>query len=164
MSFYEALAFWSQIVSFFLFAGIFVWAWMKFFVPAIGAAQKASNERIAAAERHRDEMQAALAVLRQQIEGAKRDADALRDRAAELAKHETQKTLAEAASAGERAVRNAEGELARARAAAQTRFRDRLAERALELAKQQAQSRVDASTNAKLVGDFVASLDRGARN
>lgn len=161
---YQLIAFWSQIASFVLFALIFVWAWRKWFVPSIETAQKASNERIALAERHRDEMKAALEVLRQQIEGARHDAQALRERAAGLAQHEAEATIADAKAAAERAVRNAEGELARARAAAQVRFRDRLAGRALEIAKRQAAQRVDAGMNAKLVDDFVATLDRGARN
>jgi membrane protein implicated in regulation of membrane protease activity len=61
---YDAIAFWSQIAGFVLFALALVWAWNKFLTPALATSAKASNERVALAERHREEMHAAVESLR----------------------------------------------------------------------------------------------------
>ncbi len=156
---YDQVAFWSQIAGFVLFAVVLVWAFGKWITPAIAAAQKASNERIALAERHRDEMRAALESLRHEIEGAKRDADAMIERVKERARHEYDAVVSEAKDAGERTVRNADGELGRARAAAQTRLRIDLAAKALDIAKRSAAHRVDDATNARLVQEFLGALN-----
>lgn len=155
---YDAVAFWSQIAGFLLFVVALVWAWNTWLAPAIGAAQRAGNERIALAERHRDEMRAALEALRLEIEGARRDGRAMVARVRERARHEHDAIVAEAKEAGERLIRNAEGELGRARAAARERLREEFAAKALSLAQQSAAKRVDAATNARLVQEFLGSL------
>ena len=161
---YEQLAKWSDIVSALLFLGVMVWLWMKYIAPAVLAAQANQNRQLAEAERHRDEAKAALDLLRQEIEGAKHDAQLISQRAADQAKHESETTIAEANEAGERVLRNARGELDRARAAAREQLREELAAKALDLARTQAESRVDGGVNARLVDRFVASLEHGARN
>jgi F0F1-type ATP synthase membrane subunit b/b' len=161
---YDAVAFWSQIAGFVLFAAAFVWAWQKFLMPAIRNAQRTSNERIALAEQHRDDMQAALEVLRREIEGAHRDADAMTERVQELAKHESERIVREAQAAAERTLANASQELQRARVAARTRMREQMASRALDLARQEARERVDDAANDRLVQLFVTSLERGSKN
>ncbi len=161
---YEQIAKWSDIISAILFLGVMVWLWMKYIAPAVMNAQANQNRLLAEAERHRDEAKAALELLRQEIEGAKHDADLIEQRAADQAKHETEMTIAEANEAGERTLRNAQGELARARAAGREQFREELAAKALELARREAANRVDGSVNARLVDGFVASLEHGGRN
>ena len=161
---YEQVAKWSDIVSAILFLAVLVWLWVKYIAPAVLAAQENTNKQLAEAERHRDEAKAALDVLRQQIEAAHRDASMIAERTGNLAKHESESVLAAAREAGERAVRNAEGELERARAAARAGFREELASKALDLARSEASARVDAGVDTRLIQQFVASLDRGARN
>jgi len=155
---YDAIAFWSQIAGFVLFAVSLVWAAAKWITPAISSAQRASNERIALAERHRDEMLGALESLRSEIDGAKRDAQTILERAKERAQHERSAIVAEAREAGERMVHNAQGELERARNAARERMREDLAAKALEIARESAAQRVDASANARLMKEFLESL------
>jgi F-type H+-transporting ATPase subunit b len=130
----------------------------KWITPAIGSAQKASNERIAQAERHRDEMKAALELLRHEIDGAKRDARTIVERAKERAQHERDAIVAEAREAGGRMLQNAEGELGRARNAARERMREDLAAKALEIARQSAAQRIDANANSLLMKEFLGSL------
>ena len=161
---YEAIAKWSDIISAILFLAVMVWLWMKYIQPAVLSAQANQNRLLAEAERHRDEAKAAIDVLRQEIEGAKHDAQLIGQRATTQAQHESEKTVAEAKSAGERALRNAQGELDRARAAAREALREELAAKALDLARRDAQTRVDGGVNARLVDRFVASLEHGARN
>jgi F0F1-type ATP synthase membrane subunit b/b' len=158
---YDAVAFWSQIAGFILFVVALVWAWSKWLMPAVAAAQETGNERIALAERHRDEMRAALESLRHEIDGARRDGEAMVARVKERARHEHGAIVAEAKDAGERSVRNAEGELARARAVARERLREQFAAKALQVAQQRAAERVDAATNARLVQEFLGSIDEG---
>lgn len=155
---YERIAVWSQIVSAGLFMVVLVWMWVKFIAPAVMAAQENHNKQIAEAERHRDEAKASLEALRQEIEGAKHDATLIEARASEQAARETEATLAEARESGERSLRNAQGELGRARANAREAFRTQLLERALAEARKSAATRVDANVNALLVNRFVASL------
>jgi F0F1-type ATP synthase membrane subunit b/b' len=61
-------------------------------------------------------------------------------------------------------LHNAEAELGRARAAARAQLRDELAGQALDLARIQAQQRVDGALNVKLVQEFMKSLEHGNAN
>ena len=72
--------------------------------------------------------------------------------------------MREAREAGERALRNAGGELDRARAFAREQLRTKLVDRALDIADARAVERVDAGVNERLVKEFVNSLQRGASN
>lgn len=159
---YEAIAEWSQVVSALLFIGALVFMWIKFLQPAVLAAQAAQNARVIEAERHRDQARAALEGLRADIDEAQRDAVSIKDRAGSLIGAERESALREAREAGERALKDAQGELARARAAAAMQLRDELIEKALAQAKETAVRRVDDSAERKLVGSFVRSLEGGA--
>lgn len=161
---YEEIAKWSDIISALLFLAVMVWLWMKYIAPAVLGAQANQNRLLAEAERHRDEAKAALDLLRQEIEGAKHDAQLIAQRANDQAKHESDVTASEAKEAGERVLRNAQGELERARVAAREQLREELAAKALDLARREAENRVDGGVNARLVDRFVASLEHGARN
>jgi F-type H+-transporting ATPase subunit b len=161
---YDAIATWSQVISSLLFLVVLVYLWIRFIAPAVLAAQENANRRIAETERHRDEAKAALEILSEAIEGAKRDAKAIVVRAEDQASHESQVALDDARGAGERALRNAEGELDRARTAARETLRTELLDRALEIAHGEAKRRVDAGVNTQLVNHFLASLERGSGN
>ncbi len=157
---YQAIAEWSQVASALLFLAVLVWMWLKFIQPAVLAAQAAQNARINEAERHRDEAKAALEGLRGEIGQAQQDAVAIKDRLGAFVSAEREAVLREAREAGERALRDAEGELARARAAARSQLRDELLEKALDLARQTAARRMDAAADKKLASSFVRSLER----
>lgn len=157
--FYVRIALWSQVVAAALFICFLAWLWTKFLQPAVLAAQERQNKQIAEAERHRDEAKAMLDVLRTQITGAAHDADAIKQRAVAQAKREYDASVAEATEAGERSLANAKGELERARASARDQLRHEILERALSQARQDAERRVDAPTNARLVNEFLGSLE-----
>ncbi|HEY1977206.1 MAG TPA: ATP synthase F0 subunit B [Candidatus Baltobacteraceae bacterium] len=157
---YVSIALWSQVVAAILFIAFLVWLWVKYLMPAVLAAQERQNKQIAEAERHRDEAKATLDLLRNQISGAERDAEAIKQRAVAHAKREYDANVAEAKEAGERALANAQGELARARASARDQLRREILDRALSQARQDAERRVDAPTNARLVSEFLGSLER----
>jgi len=157
---YQAIAEWSQVISAVLFLAVLVWMWFKFIQPAVLAAQAAQNARINEAERHRDEAKAALEGLQGEIRLAQRDALAIKDRMTAYAAAEREAILREAREAGERAVRDAEGELARARAAARSQLRDELVEKALRVARENAARHMDAAADKKLSNAFVQSLER----
>ncbi|MGB6984656.1 MAG: hypothetical protein WBD74_01630 [Candidatus Aquilonibacter sp.] len=158
---YDAIAFWSQIAGFVLFAAALVWAWNTWLTPALTTSAKASNDRLSLAERHREEMYAAVESLRRAIDGAKLDAQAMIARVKDRAQHERDAILAEAKDAGERSLRNADGELARARMAAREQLREALASKALEIARTSATMRIDTTTNARLVDEFIEQVSRG---
>jgi F0F1-type ATP synthase membrane subunit b/b' len=134
---------------------------MKFIQPAVVTAQQNANAQLAQAERHRDEAKAQLESLQGEIGNAQRDAAAIKQRVEAQAKAECEAMLDEARRAGERTIANAQGELARSRAAARERLRDEMLDKALTLARSQAEQRVDASVNAQLVGAFLNSLEHG---
>ena len=157
---YQAIAEWSQVASSLLFMGVLVWLWIRYIQPAVLAAQAAQNARIAEAERHRDQTKAALEGLQHEIEAARRDALAMKERVTTQMSGERETLLREAREAGERALRDAQAELSRARAAARGQLRDELIEKALAGARDIAVRRVDAGANRKLVGSFVGSLTR----
>lgn len=157
---YVHIALWSQVVAAVLFICFLAWIWVKYLQPAILAAQERQNKQIAEAERHRDEAKAMLDLLRTQISGAERDAEAIKQRAVAQAKREYDAAVAETTEAGERAVANSKGELERARASARDQLRHEILDRALSQARQDAERRVDVQTNARLVNDFLGSLER----
>jgi F-type H+-transporting ATPase subunit b len=158
--FYVRIALWSQVVAAVLFIAFLVWIWVKYLQPAVLAAQERQNKQIAEAERHRDEAKATLDLLRNQITGAAHDADAIKARAQAQAKREFDAAVAGAKDAGERSLTNARGELDRARASAREQLRREILDRALAQARQDAGRRVDAPTNARLVNNFLGSLER----
>jgi F0F1-type ATP synthase membrane subunit b/b' len=158
--FYVQAALWSQVIAAVLFIGVLVWLWARFFQPAILAAQERYNKQIAQAERHRDEARATLELLRGEIDGASRDAELIRERAAAQAAREYDAAIAEARESGERAIANAGGELSRARASARERLSDEMLTEALARARSVAAQRVTIATDARLVSRFVASLER----
>ncbi|MFZ0032577.1 MAG: ATP synthase F0 subunit B [Candidatus Cybelea sp.] len=156
---YFEIAVWSQIVSSIVFIGVLVYMWFKWLLPVFMAAQERSNRQIAEAERHRDEVKAALEMLRSEIDTARHDATLIEGRAGARAEHERQTLLQETTDAGERALADAARELERARTAARQRLRDDLVERALELARQEATQRVGPALDARLVDRFADSLE-----
>jgi F-type H+-transporting ATPase subunit b len=157
--FYVKAAMWSQVVSAVVFMAVLVWLWFKFIQPAVLAAQEAHNKTIAEAERHRDEAKATLDLLKGEIELAAHDAELIKERAAAQAQREYDAAVAEATESGERALRNAGGELERARVSARDALRIELLERALAQARTEAAKRVDARVNADLVDRFTAGLE-----
>lgn len=160
---YVQVAVWSQVVSAIFFIAVMVYIWQRFLLPMVFAAQEHSNRQIAEAARHRDEAKAALDALKGEIEGARHDAGLIRERAEAHAQRERQATLAETEESGERLVRNAEGELARARDAARVRFRGELVRKALATARAEAQRTIDDLANARLIDSFVDVLERATR-
>ncbi len=132
---YLEIAVWSQVVSSIVFIAAIVFLWFKWILPVLMDAQARSNEQIAEAERHRDEVRGALEALRTEIESARHDAELIEQRAGDHAERERDATVAEATDAGERVLRDAGKELDRARAAARLRLRSELLERALQVAR-----------------------------
>lgn len=158
---YEAIAIWSRILGTAAVLAILWYAFVRFLAPAIARAQEARNEEIAQAEQRRDAAKAQIAAAQAEIAQAERDAQAIRSRADADAKREREAAKAQAWEAGERLVRAADGELGRARAAARDALRLELIEKALRQARQEAEARVDAAHNARLVDAFVTSLEGG---
>lgn len=158
---YEAVALWSQVLSAILFIVVLVWMWVKFIQPAVIAAQQNANAQLAEAERHRDEAKAELESLRGEIDNARRDAIAIRQRVEAQTKAECEAILADARRSGDRSVQNAQGELDRGLTAARERLREELLDGALTLARTQAQQRVDERVNTELVSSFLTNLEHG---
>jgi ATP synthase F0 subunit b len=158
---YEAVALWSQVLSAILFILVLVWLWFKYLQPAVIAAQENANAQLAEAERHRDQAKAQLESLRGEIDKAKNDAAAIRQRVESQAKAECEAIVAEARRAAERTIENAKAELGRSRVAARDRLREELLDQALTVARAEAQRRVDANVNAQLVGSFLTQLEQG---
>jgi F0F1-type ATP synthase membrane subunit b/b' len=159
---YLEISIWSQVASSILFIGALVFIWNKWIMPVVLAAQAQSNAQIAQSERHRDEAKEALVALREEIETAQRDSLLIGQRAEVHAQRERDALLKDATEAGERALRDAGGELARARAAARLRLRGELLDRALQIARHDAVQRVGPAVDSRLVERFVGSLEASA--
>lgn len=159
---YITIAIWSQIVSSVVFVGALIFMWFRWILPAVVAAQERSNRQIAEAERHRDEVKAALETLHREIETAHHDAELIGQRVAARVEHERQAVLEEAGEAGERALDDARRELERALAAGRRRLRDDLVERALKLAREDAMRIAGPALDARFVDRFTGSLEQMA--
>lgn len=156
---YTQIAAWSQVASAVLFVAAMVWIWVKFIQPAVISAQENANALISEGERHRDEAKAQLAALSGEAENARRDAQTIKQRVDAQAQAEREAILRECREAGERALRNAQGELERSRAAARQKLRDEILDQALEAARIRAAEHVDAGVNGRIVGAFLNSLE-----
>lgn len=161
---YEAIATWSQVVSSVLFMAVLVWMFVKLIIPLVMTAQKNKNDEIARAEERRDAAKARLSELRASTGDADADATAIKERAVAQAERELQAAVAEAGDAGERALRNAQGELERARAAARQSLQNEFLEKALARARGEAAKRVTPAVNSELVDRFVNTLGHGGLN
>lgn len=160
--FYLTIAIWSQIVSSVVFLGALIFMWLRWILPAVVAAQERSNKQIAEAERHRDEVKAALEMLRREVETAHHDADLIEQRVAARVEHERQAVLEETTQAGERTLEDARREFDRALAAGRQRLRDDLVARALGLAREDATRLADPALDARFVDRFTGSLEQAA--
>lgn len=158
---YEAISIWSQGLSALLFLVLLIFIWIKYIQPAVLTGQQNANAQIAEAERHRDEAKARRESLEREIDTARRDAIAIKQRVEAQAKAECEGIIAEARQAGERSVQSARGELDRSRAAARERLRDELLDQALTLARTQAQQRVNDGVNKEIVASFISKLEHG---
>lgn len=156
---YLKIALYSQVISAIVFIAVLVWMWVRWILPVVMSAQDRSNKQIAEAVRHRDEAHDALAALHGEIESARRDAGLIVERAEVHGQHERESALAEATAAGERQMREAAGELERAREAARHRLRDELVAGALRIARAEAPQRLGPAGERRLVDAVVGSLE-----
>ena len=161
---YTLVALYSQVASSALFLIAMIWIWVRFIQPAVLGAQQNQNAQLAEAERRRDEAKRVVDGLQGEIDSAKRDAQAIKERVAAQAAAERDGMLRESREAGERTVRNADGELARSLASAREQLRDSLLDSALEAARARAAQRVDGSLNSRLVHGFLTHLEHGGQN
>lgn len=157
---YEAIAIWSRIIGTVVVLALLWYVFVRFIAPAIARAQDAKNEEIARAEQRRDAAKAEIAAAEAEVAQAEHDAHAIGERAEAEARREREQALAQLRDAGERAVRNAEGELGRARESARAALRIELVEKALDAARRDAEKRVDPAFNTALIGTFVTHLEK----
>jgi len=155
---FEQIARWSQIVCAVAFLLVLIWGVRKFLVPAITAAAAARNAELATTEKYREDIRAEVSLARAEVESADRDALAIANRAKDDSAREREQIVAEAKADGERTIRNAEGELGRARLAANATLRADFLDRALALARKEAGAKIDDAANLRLVNGTVDSL------
>ncbi|HWT04286.1 MAG TPA: hypothetical protein VN224_00885 [Xanthomonadales bacterium] len=160
-AFFVQVALWSQVAGSVAFLVVLVLLFRKYMIPAVLANQVARNAQLAETEARRTRIQTEAAHARGEIEAADRDAAEIRNRVARMTEHDRARAVEEAKAEGERLVRNAEGELERARLAARDRLRIELIEKALAKARAQAPGRVSDAVNKALVEATVDDLARG---
>lgn len=157
----ELLAQISQIAGAVIFLVLAVVLWNKFLAPAVKSYTASKNAEIRESEERRERMRRDLAAAQAEVSTAEADAGEIRARIDVVANRERTQSLENAKAEAERIVRNAEGELNRARMSARDRLRIEFIEKALLKARAEAASRVDASTNARLVNATVDDLAKG---
>jgi F-type H+-transporting ATPase subunit b len=156
----EVIARYSQIIGAIVFVVVIVWMFRKFVLPALASYEAAKNAEISEAEARREKMKAGVGAARAEVENAGRDAASIEERAKADAAAEHDRIIAAAKDDAARIVRNAEGELDRARMAARAALREELVRKALEAARAAASARVDAQTNSRLVGTTIDNVER----
>ncbi|HXP94381.1 MAG TPA: hypothetical protein VN905_13000 [Candidatus Binatia bacterium] len=159
---YEEIAIYSRIIGTLVVFGMLWYLFARFAAPVITRAQELKNEEIARAERRRTAERTRLDTMIAELTEATRAADAIRRTAEDVARRERERAVAQTREAGERALRNADGELDRARATARDALRIELIEKALQRASREASAHVDAKRNAALIDEFLGKLERRA--
>jgi F0F1-type ATP synthase membrane subunit b/b' len=158
-SFYDALALWSQVGGSIAFIVVLVWLFQRFVTPAVVSSQERKNQELADAERRRDAARDDVAAAERERESAGTTAVGIRERAARDGERQRERIVAEATLEGQRLVRNAEGELGRARSQAHDRLREELLRQALRIAREAAAG-VDDATNERLIGGVLGTIER----
>ncbi|HTV75283.1 MAG TPA: ATP synthase F0 subunit B [Candidatus Acidoferrales bacterium] len=155
---YEQIALWSQVFGSVAFIVVLVYLFRRFVAPAVLAAQERKNAELVAAEHRRDAAKEDVEKAKRELEVARNAVLGIRSRAAEDATRERERLIAQAKAEGEQLVRNAEGELERARAAARVAFRDDLLREALRIARESGATRIDEAKDRELVGGVLAAV------
>ncbi len=158
-AFYEALATWSQVAASAFFLIFLFVLWVRFIAPAVALSQQRKNAELAEAEQRRDAKAADLERACAEVAAADADIRAIRARAETDSKRLHAALLAAAQAEAERLVRNAEGELERARAAARDRLRVELLEAAMRIAREHAR-RLDEATDRRLIEGAIEGAER----
>lgn len=161
MSGLELLAMWSQIAGAALFVVLAVVIYNKYMAPGVASYTASKNREIQDEEARRERLRADLRAAQAELDRGEADAREIRARLQVIVNREREASLAAAKAEAQRIVRNAEGELERARLAARDRLRVEFIEKALAKARNDARTSVDAPTNARLVEATVAGLTRG---
>jgi F-type H+-transporting ATPase subunit b len=157
----ELLAQVSQIAGAIIFLIAVILIWNRFIAPAVQGYQQSKNAELAEAEARRERIRADAAAARGEVERADADAREIVARSAAAAERERRKAIEEAKADAQRLVRNAEGELDRARLAARDRLRIELIEKALAKARAEAPARVSDATDQKLVELTIDDVTKG---
>jgi F0F1-type ATP synthase membrane subunit b/b' len=160
-AFFETVALWSQVAGAIVFLVVLILLFRKYLIPAVVANEQARNAEIVDAEKRLARMRADAAKARVEVETADRDAAEILSRVERIAARDREHILADANAEGGRLVRNADGELERARLVARDRLRIEFIEKALVRARTEAPARVDAALNSELVKRTVDDLARG---
>ena len=161
-AFYEAVAVWSQVVASLLFIVVLVYLWNRFVTPNIVGARNRKNAMLAEVEKLRDDARAGVDRARAEVVDAEASAVAIAVRAQTDAQRLHERSLADAKIEGDRLIRNAEGELARGRAAARDELRASLVAKALAIARA-ASAQLDDKTNTRLVDEAVGAARNSGR-
>jgi F0F1-type ATP synthase membrane subunit b/b' len=156
---YEAVALWSQVIASVLFVIVVVWVWMAFIRPAVIAAEAKKNADLLEGERKRNEAREEVSNAQRRLESATSEIAGVRERAQNDARRERDRILADARIEGERLVHNANGELARGRAAGREQYRDALLRDALELTFERAKNAIDEKSNFEIVRRVLDAVD-----
>jgi F0F1-type ATP synthase membrane subunit b/b' len=159
----ETLAQVSQIVGAIVFLIAIVLIWNKWIAPGVKAYQQAKNAELAEAEARRTQMRQDVEAARAEIARADDDCREIRARIDTVIDRDKRKTIEDAQHEAERIVRNAEGELERARLAARDRLRIEFIEKALAKARADAAARVTPATDRALVESTLNDLAGGRR-
>ena len=158
-SFYESLAVWSQVFGSIAFLGVLVFLFVRFVSPAVRASQERKNAELAEAERRRDAARGDVDAARAERAAAQATAADILERGARDGERERRRLIEEANAEGQRLIRNAEGELGRARYAARARLRQELIAKAVEIA-QGAATRLSPDENATVIGGVLQAIER----
>ena len=159
----QMLAVWSQIAGAAIFVILLVWLYNKFMAPAIATYTANKNAEIREQEQRRERMRGDVGEAKAELGRADDDVREIRARREIAQAREHEAAIAAARAEADRIVRNAEGELERARLAARDRLRIEFIEKALRQARAEAQARVDDATNLRLVEATVNDVAKGGR-
>lgn len=160
-TFFENLALWSEVVGGFAFVIALIALFRRLLLPVIRSTEIAHNHELTTAEKRREALREEVARARERLEEATREAAAIAERARADAHREQESIISHARREGIAIIKNAEGELERARIASRDRLRVEFIDRALARARSLATERVDAALDARLVARTVDELTTG---
>ena len=149
----------AQIVNFLILVGILTKFAYKPLMQALADRQNKIADSIDSAERERQEAAALKLSYEQQLADARKEAQAIVEKAEKLAEETKEEILKEARLESARILKNVQAEVARERELALAQIKGEVVMLSMAAASKIIDKNLDTASNASLVSDFIEQLD-----
>ena len=150
----------AKVIDFVIFVVALVWLWNRYGSPMLVAQQEAQNKLVEDAAANREQSEKALAEAQRALEGARVDSVRMVEIGAAHAARLVTDERSAAEELGKRIVAHANGELERERYRVRRELLEETVNKAHAQARELVAHELSPATQAGLIGNLVAGLER----